>query len=417
MAKYAELLPRFLKYVRVETRSDPESSTIPSTPKETAFLQRLATELQDIGLSDVRINPKNSYLLATIPSNLGESSKIPTIGFLAHIDTADFNAHGVNPQVVKSYDGHSKIPLGKNGQYQLDPAEFPALKNYAGQTLITTDGTTLLGADDKAGVAEIVTMAEYLMAHPEIKHGTIRIGLSPDEEIGTGADHFDVTDFNADFAFTVDAGPLGELEYETFNAAAATIDIAGKDVHTAVAKGAMVNAIQLAIDLHELLPEHDRAERTEGREGFYHLYRLDGTVDHATMKYLIRDHDKAIFEDRKQYLRAVVDRINQRCGADRVHLTLRDQYYNMREVLEKHMDVVELAKAAMEDLGIKPVIYPVRGGTDGSTISFMGLPTPNLFAGGENMHSRYEYVSLQTMEAALDVLLKINALNVENHIK
>lgn len=406
--KYSTLLPRFLKYVKVETRSDPESDTLPSSPKETAFLKQLETELKSLGLSNVRINPNNSYLLATIPANV---KGVPTIGFLAHVDTADFNAHGVNPQVIKNYDGKSVIPLGNGGKYQLDPQEFPSLKNYAGKTLITTDGTTLLGADDKSGVAEIITTAEYLLAHPEIKHGTIQIGLSPDEEIGTGADHFDVDDFGADFAYTVDAGPLGELEYETFNAAAAKIDIAGKNVHTAVAKGAMVNAIQLAIDLHELLPEHDRAERTEGREGFYHLYRLDGTVDHAQMNYLIRDHDKDKFEERKQHLREVVDRINKRCGSKRVTLDLYDQYHNMREVLKDHMDVVEIAKQAMENLHIKPIIYPVRGGTDGSTISFMGLPTPNLFAGGENMHSRYEYVSLETMEAAIDVILEIIKLN------
>lgn len=407
--KYPTLLPRFLKYVKVETRSDPASDSIPSSPKETAFLQQLATELKTLGLSNVRIHPQNSYLLATIPSNMDKA--VPTIGFLAHVDTADFNAHGVNPQVVQDYDGQSVISLGKDGKYKLDPHEFPSLNNYAGQTLITTDGTTLLGADDKSGVAEIITMAEYLLAHPDIKHGTIQIGLSPDEEIGTGADHFDVDDFGADFAYTVDAGPLGELEYETFNAAAAKIDITGKNVHTAIAKGSMVNAIQLAIDLHELLPEHDRAERTEGREGFYHLYRLDGTVDHAQMSYLIRDHDKAKFAERKENLKKVVDRINKRCGAERVKLDLHDQYHNMREVLKDHMDVVDIAKQAMEKLHIKPVIYPVRGGTDGSTISFMGLPTPNLFAGGENMHSRYEYVSLQTMEKAIDVLLEISKIN------
>lgn len=410
--KFANLLPRFLKYVKVETRSDPNSQTIPSSPKETAFLKQLQDELQSLGLTDVHLNSANSYLVATIPSNV--DAKVPVIGFLAHVDTADFNAVNVNPQVVKNYDGHSPIKLG-DGKYQLDPAEFPALKNYQGQTLVTTDGTTLLGADDKSGVAEIVTMAEYLMAHPEIKHGEIRIGLSPDEEIGTGADHFDTDDFAADFAYTVDGGPLGELEYETFNAAEAKLTIHGKNVHTGVAKGTMVNAIQVGIDYHNLLPEHDRAEKTEGREGFFHLYQFDGGVDQVTMTYLIRDHDRQKFESRKKLMKQLADQLNSRLDEPRIELTINDQYYNMREVLDKHMEVVDLAKEAMEDLDIKPVIYPVRGGTDGSTISFMGLPTPNLFAGGENMHSRFEYVSLQTMEKALEVLLKIVQLNVTNN--
>ncbi len=410
--KFANLLPRFLKYVKVETRSDPNSQTIPSSSKETAFLKQLQDELQSLGLTDVHLNPDNSYLVATIPSNV--DAKVPVIGFLAHVDTADFNAVNVNPQVVKHYDGHSPITLG-NGKYQLDPAEFPALKNYAGQTLVTTDGTTLLGADDKSGVAEIVTMAEYLMSHPEIKHGEIRIGLSPDEEIGTGADHFDTDDFAADFAYTVDGGPLGELEYETFNAAEAKLTIHGKNVHTGVAKGAMVNAIQVGIDYHNLLPEHDRAEKTEGREGFFHLYQFDGGVDQVTMTYLIRDHDRQKFESRKQLMQQLADQLNSQLDQPRIELTIKDQYYNMREVLDKHMEVVDLAKQAMEDLDIKPVIYPVRGGTDGSTISFMGLPTPNLFAGGENMHSRFEYVSVQTMKKALEVLLKIVQLNVTNN--
>lgn len=410
--QFTTLLPRFLKYVKVETRSDPNSQTIPSSPKETAFLKQLQEELQSLGLTDVHLNPANSYLVATIPSNIDE--KVPVIGFLAHVDTADFNAVNVNPQVVKDYDGHYQIKLG-DGTYQLDPAEFPALKNYQGQTLITTDGTTLLGADDKSGVAEIVTMAEYLMAHPEIKHGEIRLGLSPDEEIGTGADHFDTDDFAADFAYTVDGGPLGELEYETFNAAEAKLTIHGKNVHTGVAKGTMVNAIQVGIDYHNLLPEHDRAEKTEGREGFFHLYQFDGGVDQVTMTYLIRDHDRQKFESRKQLMKQLADQLNGQLDEPRIELTINDQYYNMREVLDKHMAVVDLAKQAMEDLDIKPVIYPVRGGTDGSTISFMGLPTPNLFAGGENMHSRFEYVSLQTMEKALEVLLKIVQLNVTNN--
>lgn len=411
--KYDGLLDRFLKYVKTETRSNPASSTIPSGPKETAFLNELAGELRDLGVENVHINQQSSYLMGTIPSNVDQD--VPVVGFISHVDTADFNAHNVNPQIVKDYDGHSNIQLGQDGKYQLTVADFPSLKKYQGDTLITTDGSTLLGADDKSGVAEIVTMAAYLQAHPEIKHGEIKIGLGPDEEIGTGADHFDVADFGADFAYTVDAGPLGELEYETFNAAQAEIKIAGKDVHTAVAKGTMVNAIQVAIDLHDSLPSHERAEKTAGREGFFHLYKFNGTVDHASMTYLIRDHDRQTFEERKHLLQRIVDGLNTELGEKRITMKLYDQYYNLKDALKDHMDVVDLAKRAMEELDIKPDIYPVRGGTDGSTISYMGLPTPNLFAGGENMHSRYEYVSLQTMERALDVLLKINELNLADH--
>ncbi|MCW4386843.1 peptidase T [Limosilactobacillus oris] len=407
--QYEGLLDRFLKYVKTETRSNPAATTVPSDPKETAFLKELAGELEGLGLANVHINQQSSYLMATIPSNL--DYQVPVLGLIAHVDTADFNAHNVNPQIVENYDGHSPIQLDGDGKYQLTVDEFPALRNYQGNTLITTDGSTLLGADDKSGVAEIITLAAYLMAHPEVKHGEIRIGLGPDEEIGTGADHFDVADFGADIAYTVDGGPLGELEYETFNAAQAEIEIEGKDVHTAVAKGTMVNAIQVAIDLHNSLPAHERAERTAGREGFFHLYKFTGTVDHATMTYIIRDHDRQSFEERKHLLKRIVTGLNTELGADRISMKLYDQYYNLKDALKGHMEVVELAKQAMENLGITPNIYPVRGGTDGSTISYLGLPTPNLFAGGENMHSRFEYVSLQTMERAVDVLLEIIRLN------
>lgn len=405
--KYPGLLDRFLSYVKVETRSDPESNTIPTSPKELTLLKQLMAELSALGLSEVRMGEQNAIVMATLPSNLDHEA--PVMGLLAHVDTADFNAAGVSPQIVQNYDGQP-IQLG-DGTYTLDPAEFPNLRNYLGQTLITTDGTTLLGADDKAGVAEIMTMLAYLVAHPEIKHGTIKVGFTPDEETGTGATHFDVTDFGADFAYTVDGGPLGELEYETFNAAGAEITIEGKDVHTATAKGVMVNALQIAMDLQAMLPAHDRPEKTTGREGFFHLYQLDGTVDHARMLYLIRDHDRQMFEARKQALQAVVTDLNEQLGSQRVTLQLTDQYYNLKDALQGHMDVVELAQTAMKELAIKPVIYPVRGGTDGSTISYMGLPTPNLFAGGENMHARFEYVSLQTMEKAVDVLLKMSELN------
>ena len=411
--KYENLLPRFLKYVKVETRSNPNSDTIPSDPKEMDFLKELEKELKEIGLSDVRFNKAGTYLLATLPSNVDHD--VPTIGLIAHVDTADFNAHNVNPQIVEDYDGSSDIQLDQDGEFVLSPGEFPSLKKYQGDTLVTTDGSTLLGADDKSGVAEIITFCEYLINHPEIKHGTIQIGLGTDEEIGIGVEHFEPEEFGADFAYTVDGGPLGELEYETFNAAHAVVDIKGKNVHTGVAKGTMINALQLGIDFHNSLPDHDRAERTEGREGFFHLYKFSGEVDSAQMEYLIRDHDKDIFNERKHALEAVADDINAQLGEDRVKVTINDQYYNLRDALKDHMEVVELAKQAMEDLDIKPDIYPVRGGTDGSTISYKCLPTPNLFAGGENMHSRFEYVSAQTMDRVIDVLLEMNKLNVENN--
>ncbi|MBS1013361.1 peptidase T [Levilactobacillus brevis] len=408
MAKYDNLIPRFLKYVKINTRSDPQSTTIPSTPRLTAFAEGLVTDLQAIGLTDVHINAQSAYVFATLPANTDKAVK--KLGFISHFDTADFNSEHINPQIVENYDGQSVIKLDEAGKYTLDPAVFPNLKNYAGHTLITTDGQTLLGADDKSGVAEIMAAAEYLLAHPEIKHGEIKIGLGPDEEIGTGADHFDVTDFGADIAYTVDGGPLGQLEYETFNAADAQVEITGTNVHPAEAKGVMVNASQVAMEFHAALPEHDRPEYTEGREGFFHLYSMTGDVDTAHLSYIIRDHDRQIFEDRKQLFQGVADQLNQQYGSKRVQVTIKDQYYNMREVIEKDMTVVDLAKDALEALNIKPLIFPVRGGTDGSKISFMGLPTPNLFAGGENMHGRFEYVSEQTMEQATDVIIKIAEL-------
>ncbi|AVK60449.1 peptidase T [Lactobacillus sp. CBA3605] len=404
MTKYPQLISDFLTFVKINSRSDEQSETVPSSPRETAFLNQLMTKLTALGLSDVHQDPQSAYVFATLPANSTQPMK--TLGFISHIDTADFNSEHVNPQIVENYDGQSVIKLGESG-YELDPKIFASLKNYAGQTLITTDGTTLLGADDKAGVAEIISAAAYLLAHPEIKHGTIRLGFGPDEEIGTGADHFNVADFNADYAYTVDGGPLGELEYETFNAAQAEVQITGVNVHPSEAKGIMVNALQLAVDFQKALPAHDVPEKTSGREGFFHLLALDGTVDNAKMTYIIRDHDRATFEARKKTFQAAADQINAQYGVNHLKVMMKDQYYNMREVIEKDMTVVDLAKHAMETLGIKPVIYPVRGGTDGSKISFMGLPTPNLFAGGENMHGRFEYVSEQVMAQAVDVILQI----------
>lgn len=406
--KYEKLLPRFLEYVKVNTRSDENSTTVPSVPALVDFAHKMGEEMREIGLADVHYLESNGYIVGTIPAT--SYRQVRRIGLIAHLDTADFNAEGVNPQIFENYDG-SIIKLGET-EFTLDPAEFPNLKNYNGQTLIHTDGTTLLGADDKSGVAEIMTLADYLInEHPEIEHGEIRIAFGPDEEIGTGADRFDVADFDVDFAYTVDGGPLGELEFETFSAAGGVIEFQGKNVHPGTAKNIMVNALQLAMDFHAQLPEFDRPEKTEGREGFFHLLKVEGSVEEARAQYIIRDHDKAKFEERKALIQTIADKMNTELGSERVKPVIKDQYYNMAEIIEKDMSIIELAKEAMINLDIEPKIEPVRGGTDGSKISFMGLPTPNLFAGGENMHGRFEFVSLQTMEKAVDVLLEMIRLN------
>lgn len=403
---YPNLVDRFIRYVKVNTRSNEESTTVPSDPKEVAFLADLAEELKGLGLENVR-TMADGYVFAELASNI--DADVPAIGFISHVDTADFDAEGVNPQFVANYDGESDIKL--NDDYTLSPADFPSLKKYKGHTLITTDGTTLLGADDKSGVAEIISAAEYLIAHPEVKHGKVVFGFGPDEEIGIGADNFHVKEFGADFAYTVDGGPLGELEWETFSAAAANIKIQGRNVHPGSAKDTMVNALQVAMDLHAALPAGDRPELTEGRQGFFHILKLNGTPEEAEMSYIIRDHDRIIFEERKQALRDIVEKMNGELGVERIKLDMYDQYYNMGEVLKDDMTSVDLAEAAMKALDIEPVIEPVRGGTDGSKITFLGLPTPNLFAGGENMHGRFEYVSTKVMHQAVDTILKIVELN------
>ena len=403
---YPNLVDRFIRYVTVNTRSNEESTTVPSDPKEVAFLADLAEELKGLGLENVR-TMADGYVFAELASNI--DADVPAIGFISHVDTADFNAEGVNPQFVENYEGESDIKL--NDDYTLSPADFPSLKKYKGHTLITTDGTTLLGADDKSGVAEIISAAEYLIAHPEVKHGKVVFGFGPDEEIGIGADNFHVKEFGADFAYTVDGGPLGELEWETFSAAAANIKIQGRNVHPGSAKDTMVNALQVAMDLHAALPAGDRPELTEGRQGFFHILKLNGTPEEAEMSYIIRDHDRIIFEERKQALRDIVEKMNGELGVERIKLDMYDQYYNMGEVLKDDMTSVDLAEAAMKALDIEPVIEPVRGGTDGSKITFLGLPTPNLFAGGENMHGRFEYVSTKVMHQAVDTILKIVELN------
>lgn len=401
---YDLLLERFLRYAKINTRSDENATRTPTTQSQVDFaLNILKPELEELGLSNIQYLESNGYLVATLPANDDRLTR--KIGFISHMDTADFNAEGVSPQVIESYDG-GIIPLGTSG-YNLDPADFPNLQNYIGQTLITTDGTTLLGADDKSGIAEIMTALAHLKANPEIKHCEIRVGFGPDEEIGIGADKFDVDDFDVDFAYTVDGGPLGELQYETFSAAVAELIFHGRNVHPGTAKGQMVNALQLAIDFHNQLPAEDRPELTDGYQGFNHIQTMTGTVEEANSSYIIRDFETESFENRKAAFQKIADEMNKTYGQTRVDLVIKDQYYNMRQVIEKNMMPVELAKEVMEDLGIVPVIEPIRGGTDGSKISFMGIPTPNLFAGGENMHGRYEYVSLQTMEKAVDVILGI----------
>ncbi|WP_314405710.1 peptidase T [uncultured Granulicatella sp.] len=402
-----QLVDRFIRYVKKETRSDEASTTVPSTPSQTEFLKDLVEELIELGYQDVRLNPKNSFVTATIPATT--TKEVPVVGFIAHVDTADFEARNVQPQFHENYDGEA-IVLDKEGKFVLSPKDFPNLKNYVGKTLITTDGTTLLGADDKAGVSEIVTAGAYLLAHPEIEHGKIRVAFGPDEEIGRGADLFDVEEFGCDFAYTMDGGPVGELEYESFNAAQAEITFQGKNVHPGTAKDTMVNALELARQFQNALPEFEVPEHTSGRQGFYHLMYANGVVEEAKLVYIIRDHNRTLFEAKKAYLQLVADRLNASLDSNRISIDMKDQYYNMAEIIEKDFRAVEVAQKAMENLSITPIIEPIRGGTDGSKISFMGLPTPNIFAGGENFHGRYEFVAVESMEKARDVIIEIAQL-------
>lgn len=402
---YEKLLERFLTYVKINTRSNPNSTQTPTTQSQVDFaLTVLKPEMEAIGLKDVHYLPSNGYLVGTLPAT--SDRLCHKIGFISHMDTADFNAENITPQIV-DYKG-GDIELGDSG-YILSPKDFPNLNNYHGQTLITTDGKTLLGADDKSGIAEIMTAMEYLASHPEIEHCEIRVGFGPDEEIGIGADKFDVKDFDVDFAYTVDGGPLGELQYETFSAAGLELTFEGRNVHPGTAKNQMINALQLAMDFHSQLPENERPEQTDGYQGFYHLYDLSGTVDQAKSSYIIRDFEEVNFLKRKHLAQDIADNMNEALQSERVKVKLYDQYYNMKKVIEKDMTPINIAKEVMEELDIKPIIEPIRGGTDGSNISFMGIPTPNLFAGGENMHGRFEFVSLQTMEKAVDVILGIVA--------
>ena len=399
-----ELIKRFTTYVKIDTQSNEDSQTCPSTPGQWDLLNLLVDELKEIGMEEVTID-ENGYVFATLPANTNK--QVPTIGFLAHVDTAtDFTGKNVKPQIVENYDGGDVI-LNKELGIVLSPEAFPSLKNYKGQTLITTDGTTLLGADDKAGVAEIMTAMNYLIQHPEIKHGKIRVAFTPDEEIGRGPHKFDVNRFGAKYAYTMDGGPLGELQYESFNAAAAKITIKGNNIHPGSAKGKMVNSIKIGMELNQQLPVREAPEYTEGYEGFYHLLSFHGDVEKTELYYIIRDHDRQKFEAKKENLVKIVDQLRQKYGEDTIDLKLEDQYYNMREKIEPVKEVFENAKEAMERLDITPVIEPIRGGTDGSQLSYMGLPTPNIFAGGENMHGKYEFVSVETMMKATEVIVEI----------
>ena len=397
------LVERFLRYVSFDTQSDENSGVTPSTPKQMVFAQYLKNELEDLGIEEIELD-EHGYLYATLPANTDK--EVPTIGFIAHMDTSpDASGENIQPNIVENYDGGTI--LLKEGM--LSPEEFPFLKDYIGQTLITTDGTTLLGADDKAGIAEILTAMEYLIAHPEIPHGDIRIAFTPDEEVGRGVDFFNVENFNADFAYTLDGGRIGELEYENFNAARALVKIHGKNVHPGYAKDIMVNAALIGTEIAAALPANETPAKTENYEGFFHLCSFEGTTTYAELDYIIRDFDKTSFENRKELIQSIVDKKNVECH-NCIELELTDQYYNMISQIEPHMEIVDLAKQAMLDCGITPLIRPIRGGTDGARLSFMGLPCPNLFAGGHNFHSNFEFVPVESMENAVEMIVRIAEL-------
>lgn len=395
-------IERLIRYAKIDTQSDAGSPTTPSTQKQFDLLHVLKEELADIGLTDITLDD-NGYLFATLPANTDKP--VPTLGFLAHVDTtSDFTGTNVNPQRIDNYDGQD---IRLNDELVMSVEYFPNLKNYVGQTLITTDGTTLLGADDKAGIAEIMTAMEYLVQHPEIKHGKIRVAFTPDEEIGRGPHKFDVEAFNADYAYTMDGGPLGELQYESFNAAGVKVTTYGTSVHPGSAKDKMVNATTMAIKFQNYMPQDAVPEKTEGYEGFIHLMGFTGRIEKAEMTYIIRDHDREKFEAKKAHMLEAEKRIKAEYGEQAIKVEIEDQYYNMGEKIEPVMEIVDIAKEAMHKLGITPIVEPIRGGTDGSQLSFMGLPTPNIFAGGENMHGKFEYVSAETMEKAARVIIEI----------
>lgn len=401
-----KLIERFIRYAKIDTRSDESSLTTPSTLSQVRFAEMLRKELVDLGLSEVNHDPFTGFVTATLPSNTDE--EVATIGFIAHFDTADFNAENIRPRVIENYDGED---IALNPETVMSTALFPNLKNHKGHTLIVTDGSTLLGADDKAGVAEIIEAMIYLLDHPEIKHGDVRIAFGPDEEIGRGADHFDAEGFRAQFAYTMDGSTLGELEFESFNAAQAKITLQGVSVHPGSAKDKMVNTAKLAMEFDAMLPQDEVPEKTEGYEGFYLLHDLKTQIDQGQMTYILRDHDRIKFNRRKETILAIAKTMNEKYCADRVVVEMHDQYYNMGEIIVKDMRPVELAKEAMRNLGITPVVRPIRGGTDGSKISFMGIPTPNLFTGGENYHGRYEFACVEVMLKAKEMIVEIVRLN------
>ena len=407
---FQETQERLIRYAKINTRSDEASTTVPSTVCQLDLLHLLVDELRAIGLQEVEFNPENAFVTATLPATSNKPA--PTIGFIAHVDTADFNSENVQPRLIPNYDGQD-IVLNQAQDIVMKVADFPALSSYQGQTLIVTDGTTLLGADDKSGIAEIMTAMAYLAAHPEIEHGKVRVAFGPDEEIGRGADRFDVEHFGCDFAYTMDGGPVGELQYESFNAAGARLHFHGKNIHPGTAKGKMINAVQLLKDFLSALPEDQVPEKTDGRQGFIHPMEAQVTVDQGQLDLIIRDHDRQAFQAKKDLVQSIVDKMNAAYPVPVVSLEMKDQYYNMAEVIEQDMKSVELAKSAMEAIGIKPIIEPIRGGTDGSKISFMGLPTPNIFAGGENMHGRYEFVAVESMVKATQVIVGIIQANAQ----
>ncbi len=399
-----QIAQRFIKYARIETTSNPASGNCPSTPGQIELAKILMIDLLEAGCIDVHLN-EFGYLTATLPANT--TDKLPVIGLIAHLDTSpDLQGRDVNPRIVEKYPG-GDIPLDPGEKIMLRPTDFPELNQYIGQDLIVTDGNTLLGADDKAGIAVIIEAITHLNQHPEIRHGQVKICFTPDEEIGRGADRFDVQRFGADFAYTIDGGAIGDLEYENFNAAAASIRIHGRNVHPGTAKDKMINAIQLAVDFHNQLPKGDRPEHTEGYEGFFHLIRLNGGVEKARLEYIIRDHDSKNFAERKEMLRNITSRFNTTYPPKTVELVIKDQYFNMKEKIEPVIYIVELAAEAMRMVGIEPRIAPIRGGTDGARLSFMGLPTPNLFTGGHNFHGRYEFIPIQSMVASAEVIINL----------
>jgi tripeptide aminopeptidase len=399
------IIDRFLGYIKIDTQSDPTSKATPSTKKQWDLAHKLVSDLKAIGMHDVTIDD-NAYIMATLPSNTNVK-EVPVIGFISHFDTSpDFSGTNVNPQIIENYNGKDII-LNKEKNIILSPDYFDDLLQYKGQTIITTDGTTLLGADDKAGITEIICAMEYLINNPEIKHGTIRVGFTPDEEIGRGAHKFDVEKFGASYAYTMDGSQIGELEYENFNAAGATVIITGKSVHPGYAKGKMINAVTIANEFMSLLPQNEVPQKTTGRQGFFHVHHISGEIENAQLDLIVRDHDKEIFEARKELLLEIANKLNSTYGGDYVTVSIKDQYYNMKEKVEPVFHIVEIAKEAMEALNITPILKPIRGGTDGSQLSFMGLPCPNIFAGGHNFHGKYEYVPAESMKSAVDVIVKI----------